>query len=219
MTYDAEPLSARPATIGTRGKRRARGSRRFPGCPKELARVDDEPTRIGLAARPTSRWTAHTDGPSGYCLRVTTRSHYRYAKPLSAHVSYDPEPLSARQAIIGARARQREPLLAYAPNTTKPLSAHTVRIGARDPRAMPLSARQAIIGPRDARREASSTPKSLSALGQSTRHHYRHGSHYRHPYPNDAKPRPPRDATIGTRGKRRARGSRRFPGCPKNSPA
>ena len=60
-------------------------------------------------------------------------SHYRRAKPLSAHVSNDAEPLSARQAIIGTRARQREPPVAYAPNTAKPLSARAVRIGAHDP--------------------------------------------------------------------------------------
>ena len=90
----------------------------------------------------------------------------RRAKPLSAT-----KPLSARQAIIGARARQRKSLLTCAPNVAKPLSTRAVRIGARDPRAMPLLARQAIIGPRDTPREPSSTLRPLSAPGQSTRGH------------------------------------------------
>ena len=115
-------------------------------------------------------------------------------------MSYDAEPLSARQAIIGTRARQREPPLSDAPNTAKPLSARAVRIGAHDPErchyrhAKPLSA-HVIRSASPRRRE-----KPLSALGQSTLRHHRRGSHYRRPYSDDAQRRPARDATIGTCG-------------------
>ena len=111
---DAKPRPARGATIGTRGRRRARGHDGSSVARKTRLRRR-RTDQIGPATRPTLRWTAHTDEPSGYRLCVTTRRHYRHARPLSAHVSNDAEPLSARRAIIGARARQREPPLAYAP--------------------------------------------------------------------------------------------------------
>ena len=162
---NAKPWPARDAIIGTRENDALRGH------DGSLVSRENTPVQTpqrpasASSTRPTSRWTAYTDGPSGPRPRVTTRSHHRPAKPLPAHVSCDAEPLSARQAPIGTRARQREPLLAYALNTATPLSAPAVRVGARDPWAMPISARQAIIGPRDTYREPSSTPKPLSALG------------------------------------------------------
>ena len=125
---DAKRRPARDATIGTRRRRRARGSRRFTGCPRGPACMDADPTRISPATRPASGWTAYAGGAQWVGLRVTTRSHFRRARPLSAHVSYDVEPLSARQAIIGTRARQREPPPVSAQTTAKPLSACAVRI-------------------------------------------------------------------------------------------
>ena len=106
---NAKRRPARDATIGTRRRRRARGSRRFAGCPKGPACVDGDPTGIGPATRPASRWTAYADGPSGQACAsqrgaiIGARNHYRHTchmtssqyrrvKPLSAHVRANASP-------------------------------------------------------------------------------------------------------------------------------
>ena len=67
-------------------------------------------------------------------LCVTTQATIG-VRSLSAHVSNDAEPYSARQASIGTRIRQREPPLACVSNTARPLSARTANIVTRDPQS------------------------------------------------------------------------------------
>ena len=135
-----------------------------------------------------------------HCRRARhkTPSPHRRVKPLPAHVRDYASPHWRTPQILRGYCRHAQFMSELATC-----------------RAMPLLGRQAIVGLRDPLRAPSSTREAIIGSRPNARRHYQHGSRYRRPQSNNAELWSARDATIGTREKRRARGSRRFTGHPR----